>query len=135
VLRRRTISTNSSRRIVDLILARILAELQLFGLRRIVIDANKEANDPPRLDRSMNRNQFIFRFPGTERRMTNSSFPDADFSRVADKAGIILDGLVQQRRQVVDQIVRQASVIPSFFEIKEVGGVRTLSEKNRIVGF
>jgi hypothetical protein len=27
------------------------------------------------------------------------------------------------------------SVIPSFFEIKEVGGVRTLSEKNRIVGF
>ena len=27
------------------------------------------------------------------------------------------------------------SVILSFFEIKEVGGVRTLSEKNRIVGF
>jgi hypothetical protein len=27
------------------------------------------------------------------------------------------------------------SAIPSFFEIKEAGGVCTLSEKNRIVGF
>jgi hypothetical protein len=27
------------------------------------------------------------------------------------------------------------SAIPSFFEIKESGGVLTLSEKNRIVGF
>src|SRR5579864_4114635 len=49
VLRRRTISTNSSRRIVDLILVRILAELQLFGLRRIVIESNSGANDPAEL--------------------------------------------------------------------------------------
>jgi hypothetical protein len=27
------------------------------------------------------------------------------------------------------------SAIPSFFEIKEAGGVCALSEKNRIVGF
>ena len=30
---------------------------------------------------------------------------------------------------------RFRSAIPSFFEIKEAGGVHTLSEKNRIVGF
>jgi hypothetical protein len=29
----------------------------------------------------------------------------------------------------------QRSAIPSFFEIKEAGGVCALSEKNRIVGF
>ena len=29
----------------------------------------------------------------------------------------------------------ELSAIPSFFEIKEAGGVYTLSEKNRIVGF
>jgi hypothetical protein len=29
----------------------------------------------------------------------------------------------------------QVSAIPSFFEIKEAGGVCALSEKNRIVGF
>jgi hypothetical protein len=34
-----------------------------------------------------------------------------------------------------DGVPVEPSVIPSFFEIKEVGGVRTLSEKNRIVGF
>jgi hypothetical protein len=28
-----------------------------------------------------------------------------------------------------------SSAIPSFFEIKEAGGVCALSEKNRIVGF
>jgi hypothetical protein len=29
----------------------------------------------------------------------------------------------------------ESSAIPSFFEIKEAGGVCALSEKNRIVGF
>jgi hypothetical protein len=31
--------------------------------------------------------------------------------------------------------VFHSSAIPSFFEIKEAGGVCALSEKNRIVGF
>ena len=45
---------------------------------------------------------------------------------------------VENRRAIIFPLkndVTGDSVIPSFFEIKEVGGVRTLSEKNRIVGF
>jgi hypothetical protein len=34
-----------------------------------------------------------------------------------------------------DAKVFDSSAIPSFFEIKEAGGVCALSEKNRIVGF
>ena len=41
----------------------------------------------------------------------------------------------RSRRRMNAMVGITPSAIPSFFEIKEAGGVYTLSEKNRIVGF
>jgi hypothetical protein len=52
----------------------------------------------------------------------------------AAKAGKTVSAIPKNTMSVVSRMA-DLSAIPSFFEIKEAGGVCTLSEKNRIVGF
>jgi hypothetical protein len=54
--------------------------------------------------------------------------------RYVEAIAIDRDGTLHRRLLVTWQLPR-ISAIPSFFELKEAGGVSTLSEKNRIVDF